>query len=153
MAPIVSCAVTYQVERVGRDGFDAAVTVGHGGDVIPGASALSFAFPGGQAIVASAGGWRQSGNDVVATVDGAWAAQSPTTLRFPAGYQGQNPPPPAFYLGDSACQTTVVTPPAAVPSNTGDDGSDDDGNSGSGNNNGNGNGNGRNRGRGNSQAE
>ncbi len=88
----------------------------------------------------------------VAPVDGPWAAQSPTTLRFTASYQGQNPPPTAFYLGDSACQTMVVTPPAAVPSSTGgDDGSDDDGNSGPGNNNGNGNG--HNRGRGNSQAE
>jgi hypothetical protein len=121
------CGVAYQVESARRDRFDAVVQVTHAGGVAPVDPVLRFAFPGDQAVAASANVAVQQGRDVLTPVVN-WSAGGTATLRF-AGTRGSyNPMPTAFYVNDTQCDALVSGPPttAADPPPRGDDDDDDD---------------------------
>jgi serine/threonine-protein kinase len=126
------CGIVYQVESARRDRFDAVVQVTHAGGAAPAEPVLRFAFPGDQAVAASADTLAvQMGREVLTPVV-EWPAGGTATVRF-AGTRGSyNPMPTTFYVNATQGDALVSGPPttAADPRPSGD--RDDDDNRGPG---------------------
>jgi serine/threonine-protein kinase len=114
-APPAPCEVRYATKKDQGGTFAVDVSVVNIGDQPAQDWTLRFDFPADQQLTGGSGaGWSQSGRTVTAHATGVLAPGATATISMTGGYQGTNPIPTEFTLGDAACRA-VVSGATAVP--------------------------------------
>jgi hypothetical protein len=104
----MACAVSYSVANDWGSGFAASVTITNAGTTTVNGWALSWSFPGNQAITSMwNGSYTQSGSMATVTnagYNGTIGPGSTASFGFNAGYSGTNAPPSVFSMNGVNCK-------------------------------------------------